>query len=114
MQSRCVTLWMLSASLLISPVLVADDYLQAVEAEAELSANVPSEDAPVAQRADAAPEGRRVDFERALQAQRPSIFTFYGRLSDTDRNRVVQHYIDTSDNMIKAVNMTLDLYFKRK
>ncbi len=59
-------------------------------------------------------QGERVQFERALRAGRPSIYTFYGRLPDADKAQVVERYAGSIDNMSKAVNLTLDLYFKRK
>lgn len=95
----------------------ADDYLSELDDEAESSASVPNEDDPgfVRNGAGSNPaQNARAAFERTLRGERPSIYIFYGRLSDSDKARVVEFYAKNTENMSKTVNLVLDLYLKKK
>lgn len=113
--SLLILLIMLAAP--IAPTMAAaDDYLSELEAEAEASASIPSDDS-LPGGAIGAPKSahdERKDFERVLRSERPHVYTFYSRLKEAEKKQVVLHYLETSESVAKAVNLTLDLYFKRK
>ena len=115
---RLLAVLVITSALVVAPsVFAADDYLSELDAEAESSAGVPNGDNPgSAQGGDASnpAQAARMEFEHALRGTRPSIYTFYGRLSDSGKAQVVERYAKSAENMGKAVNLILDLYFKKK
>ena len=105
----------------VSTSSAAADYLSELEAEAESSAGVLDEDKadPVPARGGAIGSPRpavngRKGFERALKAERPNVYTFYSRLSESHKAQVVDYHTTSSGKMPKTVNLILDLYFQKK
>ena len=106
---------------MVSSAPVAADYLSELEAEAESSAGVLNEDTvnsvPSRGGAIGSPRpvaGGRKGFERALKAEKPNVYTFYSRLSESHKAQVVDYHTTSSGKMSKTVNLILDLYFQKK
>ncbi len=107
----------------LSSAPAAADYLSDLESEAEATASVADKDAagitPASGGGAIGASGLtggngRKQFERALKAERPNIHTFYERLQEADKVRVVEYYKASSEKMPKTVNLILDLYFKKE
>jgi len=106
---------------MVSSAPAAADYLSELEAEAESSAGVLDEDTadsvPARGGAIGSPRAavsERKGFERALKAERPNVYTFYSRLSESHKAQVVDYHTVSSEKMSKTVNLILDLYFQKK
>lgn len=118
------TLQIIFAALVVGVVSTssaAADYLSELEAEAESSAGVLDKDTAdsVPARGGAIGSPRSAanghkGFERALKAERPNVYTFYSRLSASDKAQVVDYHAMASGRMPKTVNLILDLYFQKK
>lgn len=88
-----------------------DNYLKALEAEAENSAQVKEKQAAAAAQVQAKPKSLQEEFEEQLKADRPNTFNFYEKLSPEDKATVLMTYKE-SHKLPAAARKVLDLYFK--
>ncbi len=98
---------------LLPALSIAGDYWSELEAEAKSSADTPSVRSGAIGSPKHKPAGR-VSFERVLELEKPHVYTFYRRLSDAEKRQVVTQYIKDAENISKAANQVLNLYFQKK
>lgn len=89
-----------------------DDYLKALEAEAESSSNVQNPDQAQAEEAPAQDNGHRKEFEQRLAQQLPATFKTYRMLTDEQKRTVIDTYFENGRNMPVATRVLFNLYFK--
>ncbi len=88
------------------------DYLSELDAEAEASAEAPGEaTGGQALGEDRAQAQERKAFERTLKAGYPHVYTFYGRLSEANKRKVLDGHLREQLKQTRINKMILDLYF---
>lgn len=101
-----------------------DDYLKAMEAEAEsvyLDSAATNKSTGPADSSDVLNEQsyvqidsqQRQEFESVLQKRLPRSFDSYMKLNDKDKADVINTYFGNSKNLLVAVNKLYKLHFKK-
>jgi hypothetical protein len=98
------------------PAIAADDdYLKALESEADDTGSLTQNPANNPQ--NAAPPSQGVknsvkeNFEKLLEFELPSTYKFYTKLTPADQNKVVRHY-NKEKKLSAASKLIFDLYFE--
>jgi hypothetical protein len=97
-----------------SPAIAAeDDYLKALESEADDTGTLITKPSNNPQTGTAGAENNKVkeNFEKHLEFELPSTYKFYTKLNPNDQNKVVRHYIE-ENKMSAASKLIFDLYFE--
>lgn len=103
----------------LSPANVAavdDDYLRALEIEAEKSALVskkPKSTNSKSKPAASADKKEFKQFEQAMQSRRPAIYRFYKKL-DTEEKSIIFSIYQEDHKFTRASKVVFDLYFDQK
>jgi len=111
--------------LFVAPATADDDsYLQALEAEAESSSNFKKNTQPSGadkKQSIADQEGSRLnqkirhdEFNRTLSKELPATTRAYNKLTDENKQKVVDAYFANKKNMSVATRLLFNLYFKQK
>jgi len=102
-----------------------DDYLQALEAEANaIQPDSPKTDIPSKPEAPAnnksgtesqrVTSNQRIEFERSLNQRLPKSYTTYLTLNDENKSEVIRSYFSNSKQMHLAIRTLYKLHFNKK
>ena len=105
--------WVLSIGL---PATAADDdYLKALESEADDTGSLTTDSTGDPQSGATSNNGAnnkdKENFEQHLEFELPSTYKFYKKLNPNDQNKVVKHY-SKDKKMSAASKLIFDLYFE--
>lgn len=105
-----IILWGLFACL--PAIAVDDDYLKALETEANNTASMANKPSPKPRvlKASGLSNSARKNFENLLQFELPSTYTFYSKLTSEQQVSVIKHYIQ-EQKISSASKLIFDLYF---
>jgi len=94
-------------------IAVDDDYLKALESEADDTGTVNQNPTRNSQSGTtkSGKNNAKEDFEKLLEFELPSTYKFYTKLNPTDQNKVVRHY-NQEKKMSSASKLIFDLYFE--
>lgn len=105
---------MIGALFTSSPVIavaVDEDYLKALESEADDTGSVAKKKPGNPQSAPSSVEGKQ-EFEKLLEFELPSTYKFYTKLNADDQARVIHRY-NQDQKMSAASKLIFDIYFER-
>lgn len=95
------------------PAIGTADYLSELEAEA--SKEAPNAAAPAGGRAlgSPVPAQQRSAFELGLKSDYPHVYTFYGRLTEANKRKVLNGHLQDHLKPSQANKLIFDLYFSQ-
>ena len=116
----------LFGTLYLNSAIAADDYLDALEAEAhaddektEASTTSTTSSEPsmaiksAVDKEHELVESKRIEFEIRLKNELPTTFRTYGMISEENKHIVIDSYFDNNRSMPTATRILFDLYFKK-
>lgn len=111
---RILCAFMVWALLAVAPAMaVDDDYLKALESEADDTGSVTTNSAnnPQGSNSNSKNNKAKENFEKLLEFELPSTYKFYTKLNPNDQGKVVRLY-GKEKKMSAASKLIFDLYFK--